>query len=191
MILADSQIEQLCINTDRPMLSPFVEGQIKTDDNGDKILSYGLSSFGYDLRVAPEFKVFTNINSTVVDPKKFDEKSFVEVNEPVVIIPPNSFILARSLEYFDMPDDVVGIVIGKSTYARCGVECICTPIECGWKGYLTLEFCNSTPLPVKFYANEGGCQVMFFKGTVVPNVTYAGRNGKYQNQNPEITLPLV
>jgi len=154
----------------------------------EKVISYGVSSYGYDLRIAPEFKIFTNINSSIVDPKKFDKKSFVDFEGDYCIVPPNSFVLARSLEYFNVPKDVCGIVIGKSTYARTGINCLCTPIEPGWKGYLTLEFANTTPLPAKIYANEGGCQVMWFRGNP-PDITYDMRGGKYQNQEAEITLP--
>lgn len=157
----------------------------------EKCISWGLSSSGYDLRIAPEFKIFSNINSTVVDPKNFDMKSFVDFNGPEVIIPPNSFVLGRSLERFSMPRDVCAIVVGKSTLARVGINCLCTPLENEWEGYLTLEFANTTPLPVKLYANEGGCQVMFFKNATPPTVSYADRNGKYSNQAAEITLPRV
>ena len=157
----------------------------------EKVISYGLSSSGYDLRIAPEFKIFSNINSVVVDPKNFNLDSFVDFNGHEVIIPPNSFVLARSLERFIMPRDVCAIVVGKSTLARVGINCLCTPLENSWEGYLTLEFANVTSLPVKLYANEGGCQVMFFKNSIAPDISYSDRSGKYSNQDAEITLPRV
>jgi dCTP deaminase len=178
------------IDNFKPMLTPYEPGQVKVNDKGEKILSYGTSSFGYDLRIAPKFKIFTNINHTVIDPKNFDEKSFVDFEGDMCIVPPNSFVLAHSMECFDMPVDVCGVVVGKSTYARTGINCLCTPVEPGWKGYLTLEFSNTTPLPAKLYANEGGCQVMFFRGET-PDVTYANRSGKYQEQPNDIVLPKV
>lgn len=175
----------------KPMISPFVDHQVRVNENGEKVISYGVSSSGYDLRIAPEFMIFSNVNSVVVDPKKFDERSFVKVNANEIVIPPNSFVLARSLEHFDMPKDVCGVVVGKSTLARVGINCLVTPLEVSWSGYLTLEFANTTSLPVKLYANEGGCQVQFFKHDTPPAVTYASRNGKYSNQAAEITLPRV
>lgn len=181
-ILTDNDINLLCSNQDKPMIEPFIDKQIKCNDNNERLISYGLSSHGYDIRIADEFKIFTNINSALVDPKEFNDASFVYHQGPFVIIPPNSFILARSLEYFNIPDDVCGIVLGKSTYARAGVSCICTPMECGWHGELVLEFANNTPLPVKMYANEGAAQVVFFKSDVRPNITYADRDGKYLGQ---------
>lgn len=178
------------IDNFKPMLSPYEPGQVKVNEKGEKILSYGTSSFGYDLRVAPKFKIFNNINNCIIDPKNFDSKSFVDFEGDVCIVPPNSFVLAHSVERFDMPVDVCGIVVGKSTYARTGISCLCTPVEPGWKGHLTLEFANTTPLPAKIYANEGGCQVMFFRGET-PDVTYANRSGKYQEQPNDIVLPKV
>lgn len=188
-ILCDSEIAYLC-EGENPMITPFVNKSVKVNDKGEKILSYGLSSFGYDARVAPEFKIFTNINSTIVDPKDFNDKNFVEVNGDYCIIPPNSFVLARTIERFCMPEDVVGICVGKSTIARVGINCLVTPLEPGWEGYLTLEFANTTPLPAKLYANEGGLQIQFFKGRR-PAVTYRDRAGKYQGQEAQIVLPKV
>lgn len=188
-ILCDWQIAELC-KGENPMISPYVDESVKVNAKGERILSYGVSSFGYDTRVAPEFKIFTNVNSTIVDPKQFDQKNFVEVNGDHCIIPPNSFVLARTLERFNMPDDVVGICVGKSTIARVGIICLVTPLEPGWEGYLTLEFANTTPLPAKLYANEGGLQIQFWKG-MRPRTTYRDRGGKYQGQKPEIVLPMV
>lgn len=175
----------------KPMISPYSDKQNRVDENGNKIISWGQSSSGYDLRIAPEFMVFNNLYSTIIDPKNFDKRSFVEVNADHVIIPPNSFVLSRSLERFAMPRDVCGIVVGKSTLARVGINCICTPLENSWEGYLTLEFANVTSSPVKLYANEGGCQVMFMRNAVPPDVSYSDRNGKYDQQQAEITLPRV
>jgi dCTP deaminase len=172
----------------KPMIAPFVPNQVKVDDAGNRLISYGLSSYGYDARIAPEFKIFTNAMSTVVDPKNFDESAFVKFEGDVCIIPPNSFVLARTLERFCLPANIVGVCVGKSTLARVGINCLVTPLEPGWEGYLTLEFANSTPLPTKLYANEGGLQIQFHQGET-PTMSYAGRNGKYQNQAAEITLP--
>ena len=147
-----------------------------------KIISYGTSSYGYDIRCAPEFKVFTNIHSTVVDPKNFDEKSFVDFHDDVCIIPPNSFALARTLEYFRIPRNVLTICLGKSTYARCGIIVNVTPFEPEWEGYVTLEFSNTTPLPAKIYAGEGCAQVLFFESDEVCETSYKDRGGKYQGQ---------
>lgn len=168
------------------MIDPFVPHQVREEDN-KKIVSYGLSSYGYDIRIAPEFKIFTNINSTVIDPLDFDENSFVDFEGDVCIIPPNSFVLARSIEYFRMPKNVTGIVLAKSTYARTGMSCLATPLEAGWEGHVTLEYANSTPLPMKLYANQGAAQVLFFEGEPCMT-TYADRGGKYQGQTG-ITLP--
>jgi dCTP deaminase len=188
-ILSDKQIDLLCNGSDVPMISPYVDRQVKEDANGNRIISYGLSSYGYDLRIGNTFKIFTNALSRVVDPKNMDEKSFVDFESNVCIIPPNSFVLAHSLEYIRMPDNVTGVVLGKSTYARTGVVCIATPLEAGWEGHVTLEFANTTPLPVKLYANEGSCQVLFFEGEPC-RTTYADRGGKYQGQTG-ITLAKV
>ena len=145
------------------------------------VISYGLSSFGYDLRCADEWKIFTNVNSTVVDPKNFDDRSFVDIKANEIIIPPNSFALARSLEYMKIPDNVMVVALGKSTYARCGIVANVTPLEPGWEGHVTLEFSNTTPLPAKMYAFEGCVQLLFFEGER-PEVTYSDRKGKYQGQ---------
>ena len=179
------------------MIEPFEPGQVREDADGHKIVSYGTSSYGYDIRCAPEFKVFTNIYSTVVDPKNFDEKSFVDINADVCIIPPNSFALARTLEYFRIPRNVLTICLGKSTYARCGIIVNVTPFEPEWEGYVTLEFSNTTPLPAKIYAGEGCAQVLFFESDEVCETSYKDRGGKYQgqrgvtlaeDQHPKLTL---
>ena len=167
------------------MIEPFEPGQVR-----DGVISYGVSSYGYDIRVAPEFKVFTNVHNVVVDPKAFDPRSFVDVREDTCIIPPNSFALARTLEYFRMPRDVLAICVGKSTYARCGIVVNVTPLEPGWEGYLTIEISNTTPLPAKIYANEGIAQVLFFEGKEAPEVSYADKKGKYQGQHG-VTLPRL
>jgi dCTP deaminase len=154
------------------------------------VISYGVSSYGYDLRVSDEFKIFTNVNSTIVDPKNFDERSFVTVNADVAIIPPNSFALARSVEYFKIPRDVLTICVGKSTYARCGIIVNVTPFEPEWEGFVTLEISNTTPLPAKIYANEGLCQILFFQSDEVCETSYKDRKGKYQAQKG-IVLPKL
>jgi dCTP deaminase len=169
------------------MIEPFVPDQVRTQD-GRKIVSFGTSSYGYDIRCADEFKIFTNINSTIVDPKNFDEKSFVDFKGDVCIIPPNSFALARTVEYFRIPRNVLTVCLGKSTYARCGIIVNVTPFEPEWEGYVTLEFSNTTPLPAKIYANEGVAQVLFFESDEVCDVSYADRGGKYQGQHG-VTLP--
>lgn len=169
------------------LIEPFVEGQVR-ELNGDKIISYGLSSFGYDVRCAPEFKIFTNINSAVVDPKHFDESSFVDMEGDVCIVPPNSFALARTVEYFRIPRNVLTICLGKSTYARCGVIVNVTPLEPEWEGHVTLEFSNTTPLPAKIYANEGVAQMIFLESDQPCEVSYKERGGKYQGQRG-VTLP--
>ena len=170
---------------ERDMINPFSEKQV-----GAGVISYGLSSYGYDLRVADEFKIFTNINATVVDPKNFDERSFVTVQSDCAIIPPNSFALARSVEYFRIPRDVLTICVGKSTYARCGIIVNVTPFEPEWEGFVTLEISNTTPLPAKIYSNEGLCQILFFQSDEQCEISYADRKGKYQAQKG-IVLPLV
>lgn len=172
----------------RKMIEPFSAMQVRTTEPGQSMISYGLSSYGYDLRVADEFKVFTNVHSTTVDPKAFDEKSFVNVKTDVCIVPPNSFALARSMEYFRIPRDVITICLGKSTYARCGIIVNVTPLEPEWEGYLTLEISNTTPLPAKIYANEGLAQLLFFGGNEVCEVSYADRSGKYMHQQG-VTIP--
>ena len=182
-IKADRWIKRMAL--EHHMIEPFVEGQVR-----DNVVSFGLSSYGYDIRVADEFKVFTNINSTVVDPKNFDARSFVEFEGPVCIVPPNSFALARSVEYFRIPRNVVTITVGKSTYARCGIITNVTPFEPEWEGFVTLEISNTTPLPAKIYANEGIAQVLFFMGEEEPEVSYKDKKGKYQGQQG-VTLPRL
>lgn len=177
----------------RGMIDPFVDHLVREADDNARVISYGLSSYGYDLRVAPEFRVFTNVHAGVVDPKAFDPRSYVEVLDERCIIPPNGFALARSVEYFRIPDDVLGICVGKSTYARCGVVTPLTPLEPGWEGHLTLEIVNSTSLPAIVYANEGMCQLVFFQGDEPCEVHYGnrpGRPGKYQGQTG-VTLPRI
>jgi dCTP deaminase len=175
-------------STFKPMISPFVADQVRTMDN-NRILSYGTSSYGYDIRLANKFKIFTNINSTVVDPLNFKHESYVDFEGDVCIIPPNSFVLGSTVEYFNVPEDVTGVVIGKSTYARCGVVCICTPLEAGWSGELVVEFANLSPLPVKLYAGHGCAQILWFKGDEPCETSYAKRAGKYQGQTG-IQLPI-
>jgi dCTP deaminase len=170
---------------EQKMIEPFCEKQVKQG-----VISYGLSSYGYDLRVSNEFKIFTNVNSAIIDPKNFDEKSFVSVEADTIIVPPNSFALARSVEYFKIPRDVLTICVGKSTYARCGIIVNVTPFEPEWEGYVTLEISNTTPLPAKIYANEGLCQILFFQSDEVCEVSYGDRNGKYMKQHG-ITLPKL
>jgi len=167
------------------MIEPFVEAQRR-----DGVISYGLSSYGYDARVAPEFKIFTNVDSSVVDPKQFDPRSFVDRETDVCIIPPNSFALARTVEYFRVPEDVLVICLGKSTYARCGIIVNVTPLEPGWEGHVTLEFSNTTPLPAKIYANEGACQFLFLKGNERCETSYKDRAGKYMGQRG-VTVPKL
>ena len=171
------------------MIEPFVEGQIRDATQG-RVISYGTSSYGYDLRCADEFKIFTNINSAIVDPKNFDDDSFVDVKSDVCIIPPNSFALSRTVEYFRVPRSVLTICVGKSTYARCGIIVNVTPFEPEWEGYVTLEISNTTPLPARIYANEGIAQVLFFEGDESCEVSYADKKGKYQKQNG-IALPKL
>ena len=171
------------------MIEPFEPGQVREVD-GRKIVSYGTSSYGYDIRCSREFKIFTNINSTIVDPKAFDEKSFVDVNADVCIIPPNSFALARTVEYFRIPRSTLVVCLGKSTYARCGIIVNVTPLEPGWEGHVTLEFSNTTPLPAKIYANEGACQFLFLQGNEPCETSYADRAGKYMGQRG-VTLPKL
>jgi dCTP deaminase len=167
------------------MIEPFVDAQVK-----DSAVSYGVSSYGYDIRIADEFKIFTNINTTVVDPKNFDPRSFVDFKGEVCIIPPNSFALGRSVEYFRIPRNVLTICVGKSTYARCGIITNVTPFEPEWEGFVTLEISNTTPLPAKIYANEGIAQVLFFESDEACEVSYRDRAGKYQAQQG-ITLPRM
>ncbi len=170
------------------MIEPFVAGQVREHEGVGRVISYGTSSYGYDIRCADEFKIFTNINSAVVDPKNFDDNSFVNVKSDVCIIPPNSFALARTVEYFRIPRDVLTICLGKSTYARCGIIVNVTPLEPEWEGHVTLEFSNTTPLPAKIYANEGIAQVLFLGADEVCETSYRDRGGKYQGQTG-VTLP--
>ena len=167
------------------MIEPFVESQVR-----GSAISYGVSSYGYDIRVADEFKVFTNINNTVIDPKNFDPRSFVDVKTDVCIVPPNSFALARTIEYFRIPRDVLTICLGKSTYARCGIIVNVTPFEPEWEGTVTLEISNTTPLPAKIYANEGIAQVLFFQSDEPCEMSYKDKRGKYQAQTG-VTLPKI
>ena len=171
------------------MIEPFEAGQVREVD-GRRIVSYGTSSYGYDIRCAPEFKVFTNLFSTVVDPKNFDEKSFVDIEAEVCIIPPNSFALARTVEYFRIPRNVLTICLGKSTYARCGIIVNVTPFEPEWEGFATLEISNTTTLPARIYANEGIAQLIFFESDEECAVSYADKKGKYQAQ-VGVTLPRL
>lgn len=173
------------------MIEPFQDQQVRTvDDSQKNIVSYGVSSYGYDLRVSNEFKIFTNVLNSVVDPKNFDEHSFVTITGDVCIVPPNSFALSRSIEYFRIPRDVLTICLGKSTYARCGIIVNVTPFEPEWEGHVTLEISNTTPLPAKIYANEGIAQVIFFKASEPCDTSYADRKGKYMKQQG-ITLPRM
>ncbi|MBW8726181.1 MAG: dCTP deaminase [Inquilinus limosus] len=182
-IMSDIWIRERALQN--KMIEPFVEQQKR-----EGTISFGLSSYGYDARVSDEFLVFTNVDSALVDPKNFDPKSFVERKGPVCIIPPNSFALARTVEYFRIPRDVLVICLGKSTYARCGIIVNVTPLEPEWEGHVTLEFSNTTPLPAKIYANEGACQFLFLKGDQPCEVSYADRAGKYMGQRG-VTLPKL
>ncbi|MGD2166610.1 MAG: dCTP deaminase [Gammaproteobacteria bacterium] len=184
-IRSDSWIRSMAAT--RGMIEPFEAGQVRSVDN-ERVISYGTSSYGYDVRCADEFKIFTNINSAIVDPKAFDESSFVDLRGEVCIIPPNSFALARTVEYFRIPRSVLTICLGKSTYARCGIIVNVTPLEPEWEGHVTLEFSNTTPLPAKIYANEGVAQMLFFESEQVCEMSYADRAGKYQGQRG-VTLP--
>jgi dCTP deaminase len=171
------------------MIEPFVDGQTRFVD-GEKVVSFGLSSYGYDMRVSNEFKVFTDLHNAMIDPKNFDENAFVNIEADVCIVPPNSFALARSVEYFRIPRDVLTLCIGKSTYARCGIIVNVTPFEPEWEGFVTLEISNTTPLPAKIYAHEGIAQVLFYQGAEKCEVSYADRKGKYMGQT-RITLPIA
>ena len=182
-VLSDRSIKKIV--QEKEMIKPFVDKQVS-----DKNISYGLSSFGYDARVSNEFKIFTDVDSAVVDPKNFQKNSFVSRTSNECIIPPNSFALASTVEYFKIPKDILVICLGKSTYARCGIIVNVTPLEPGWEGHVTLEFSNTTPLPAKIYANEGAAQFIFLKGNQEPEVTYSQRKGKYMNQKG-VTLPKV
>ncbi len=169
------------------MISPFEAGQVREAD-GRRLISYGVSSYGYDVRCAPEFKIFTNVHSAIVDPKQFDDASFVDMTGDSCVIPPNSFALARTVEYFRIPRNVLTICLGKSTYARCGIIVNVTPLEPEWEGHVTLEFSNTTPLPARIYANEGVAQMLFFESDEDCAVSYADRGGKYQGQTG-VTVP--
>ncbi|MEK7779840.1 MAG: dCTP deaminase [Pseudomonadota bacterium] len=186
-IKSDKWIRRMAL--EHGMIAPFEPDQIR-QNNGQRIVSYGTSSYGYDIRCSDEFKLFTNINSTIVDPKNFDSNSFVDVKSDVCIIPPNSFALARTVEYFRIPRNILTICLGKSTYARCGIIVNVTPFEPEWEGYVTLEFSNTTPLPAKIYANEGVAQVIFFESDEVCEISYKDRGGKYQGQHG-VTLPKI
>ena len=183
MLKSDRWIRKMSLEHD--MINPFSEKQVR-----EGVISYGLSSYGYDLRVADEFKIFTNVNNALVYPKKFDEKSFVTIQTDICIVPPNSFALARSVEYFKIPRSVLTICVGKSTYARCGIIVNVTPFEPEWEGFVTLEISNTTPLPARIYANEGLCQIIFFESDEVCETSYADRKGKYQAQKG-IVLPKL
>jgi len=183
VIKSDRWIRQLAL--EEGMIKPFEERQVRA-----AVISYGLSSYGYDLRIADEFKIFTNINNTIVDPKAFDPRSFVDYQGPVCIVPPNSFVLGRSVEYFKIPRNVLTLCVGKSTYARCGIITNVTPFEPEWEGFVTLEISNTTPLPAKIYANEGIAQVLFFESDEACQTSYADRQGKYQGQQG-IVLPTI
>ena len=182
-IKSDSWIRKMAV--EQGMIEPFVENQVR-----EGVISYGLSSYGYDIRVTDEFKIFTNVNNAIVDPKHFDPNSFVDFKGGVCVIPPNSFVLARTVEYFRIPRNVLTICVGKSTYARCGLIVNVTPFEPEWEGYVTLEISNTTPLPAKVYANEGIAQVLFFESDEVCETSYADRKGKYQKQKT-IVLPRI
>jgi dCTP deaminase len=182
-IKSDRWIKRMAL--EHKMIEPFVESQTRTG-----VVSYGVSSYGYDIRVADDFKVFTNIYNTVVDPKCFDPRSFVDIKAEVCIIPPNSFALARTIEYFRIPRDVLTVCLGKSTYARCGIIVNVTPFEPEWEGHVTIEISNTTPLPAKIYANEGIAQVLFFQSDEPCETSYRDKKGKYQAQTG-VTLPKI
>ena len=182
-VLSDKWIKKMVKSQN--IISPFVAKQKR-----EGRISFGLSSYGYDARVSDDFKIFTNVNSTIVDPKNFKKDGFISKKSKVCVIPPNSFALARTVEYFRIPENVIVICLGKSTYARCGIIVNVTPLEPGWEGHVTLEFSNTTPLPAKIYANEGAAQFVFIKGNEKPDVTYSQRKGKYMKQKG-VTLPKI
>ena len=182
-IKADKWIRRMAL--EQKMIEPFVDGQVR-----DGVISYGLSSYGYDIRVTDEFKIFTNVHSAVVDPKHFTPQSFIDFKGDVCVIPPNSFVLAQTMEYFRIPRNVLTVCLGKSTYARCGLIVNVTPFEPEWEGYVTLEISNTTPLPARVYANEGIAQVLFFESDEICETSYADRKGKYQKQQ-SIVLPRI
>lgn len=179
----DSWIRQMA--KEHKMIEPFIDHQVRHD-----VISYGLSSYGYDIRVTDEFKIFTNVHSAIVDPKHFNPDSFIDYKGEVCVIPPNSFVLARTVEYFRIPRNVITICLGKSTYARCGLIVNVTPFEPEWEGYVTMEISNTTPLPARVYANEGIAQVVFMEADEVCEISYADRKGKYQRQE-NIVLPRI
>ncbi len=183
MLLSDKEIKEYAKKY--KIISPFTASQVKKG-----VISFGVSSYGYDFRIADEFKIFTNVNNAIVDPKNFDPKSFINFKGKECIIPPNSFVLGRSVEYFRIPREVLGICVGKSTYARCGIVVNVTPLEPEWEGYITVEISNTTPLPAKIYANEGICQVVFITGRKICAISYADKKGKYQKQT-KLTLPRI
>ncbi len=182
-IKPDKWIKKMAL--EEKMIEPFVENQVR-----ENVISYGVSSYGYDVRIADEYKIFTNLNSTIVDPKQFDPKSFVDFKGEVCIVPPNSFALGRTIEYFRIPRKTMTICVGKSTYARCGIITNVTPLEPGWEGYITLEVSNTTPLPAKIYSGEGIAQILFFESDEECLTSYAERKGKYQGQTG-VTLPKI
>ncbi len=182
-VKSDTWIRRMAL--ENKMIEPFIDGQVR-----EGVISYGLSSYGYDIRISDEFKIFTNVHSAVVDPKHFNPKSFVDFRGDVCVIPPNSFVLAQTVEYFRIPRQVITLCVGKSTYARCGLIVNVTPFEPEWEGYVTLEISNTTPLPARIYANEGIAQVIFFESDEVCEVSYADRKGKYQGQQ-QIVLPRI
>jgi len=185
-IKSDKWIQEM--SEKKGMIKPFSKNQVRLDEDGNKLISYGVSSYGYDVRCSNEFKVFTNIHSAVVDPKSFDEKSFVDIDSDICVIPPNSFALARTVEYFKIPRNVLTVCLGKSTYARCGIIVNVTPLEPEWEGHVTLEFSNTTNLPAKIYAGEGVAQMLFFESDEECEISYKDRGGKYQGQTG-VTLP--
>ena len=182
-IMSDRWIRKMCV--EHRMIEPFAEKQVR-----EGVISYGVSSYGYDIRISDEFKIFTNVNSTIVDPKRMDPASMVDFRGPVAIIPPNSFALGRTVEYFRVPRNILCVTTGKSTYARCGIITNVTPFEPEWEGFVTLEISNTTPLPAKIYANEGIAQVLFFESDEACQTSYADRQGKYQGQQG-IVLPTI
>ncbi len=182
-IKPDKWIRKMAL--EEKMIAPFVESQVR-----ENVISYGVSSYGYDVRIADEYKIFTNINSTIVDPKHFDPRSFVDFKGEVCIVPPNSFALGRTIEYFKIPRNTMTICVGKSTYARCGIITNVTPLEPGWEGYITLEVSNTTPLPAKIYSGEGIAQILFFESDEECLTSYAEKKGKYQGQTG-VTLPKI
>ena len=185
-IKSDKWIKKMSLN--EKMIEPFSENQVRLDEKGNKLISYGVSSYGYDVRCSNEFKVFTNIHSVTVDPKNFDDNSFIDIQSDVCVIPPNSFALARTVEYFKIPRNVLTIWLGKSTYARCGIIVNVTPLEPEWEGHVTLEFSNTTNLPARIYAGEGVAQMIFFESDEDCETSYKDRGGKYQGQ-VGVTLP--